>query len=144
MISWFCRRKIGPNAVPRFGKIIRMGQNAGFKPSRQHGKYRRISCHKDRKNWVTSRNGPNFNNLNGISLAQSSHPFILPQIYRSIADIQKTKRRVGTNIIYIRSCGREWRLELDGVIGVFGAAKDGLKDNVLNFNFVYCKYWATK
>ena len=96
-----------------------MGQNAGFKPSRQYGKYRKNSCHKDRKNWVTPRNGQNLNNLNGISLSQSSLPFILPQIYRSIADIQKTKRRVGIHIIYIRGVDVWGHLELDEVIGVF-------------------------
>lgn len=104
-----------------------MGQNAGFKPSRQYGKYRKNSCHKDRKNWVTPRNGQNLNKLSEKGGAHSSLPFILPQIYRSIADIQKTKRRVGIHIIYIRGVDVWGRLELDEVIGVFGAAKDGLK-----------------
>ena len=96
-----------------------MGRFFEFKPSRQYGKYRKKSCHKDRKNWVTPRNGQNLNNLNGISLSQSSLPFILPQIYRSIADIQKTKRRVGIHIIYIRGVDVWGHLELDEVSGVF-------------------------
>ena len=44
-----------------------------------------------------------------------------------MADVQKTKRRVGIHIIYIRGVEVWGRLELDEVIGVFGAAKDGLK-----------------
>lgn len=124
---WFGRRKIDSRAVSPLRKIMGMGRFFEFKPSRQYGKYRKNSCHKDRKNWVTSRNGQNLNNLNGISLSQSSLPFILSQIYRSIADIQKTKRRVGIHIIYIRRREGEECLVVDGVIGIFGAAKDGLK-----------------
>lgn len=104
-----------------------MGQNAGFKPSRQYGKYRRNSCHKDRKNWVTSRNGQNLNNLSEKGGAHSSLPFILPQIYLIMADVQKTKRRVGIHIIYISGVDVWGHLELDEVIGSYWAAKDGLK-----------------
>lgn len=104
-----------------------MGRFFEFKPSRQYGKYRKNSCHKDRKNWVTSRNGQNLNKLSEKGGAHSSLPFILPQIYLIMADVQKTKRRVGIHIIYIWGREGEECLVVDGVIGVFGAAKDGLK-----------------